>query len=188
MAEMAASVPEGIRQMNAAKKRGGLFIDALTAVQVEKRAALTPQQLIGRLRIVGPKAARARRRIPALVRNRRMPIPQPVGDVDEDWTIGFLMDTILTRDTWMHRIDISRATGHPLELTVGHDDVLVADVVDEWAGRHATACHLHLTGTAGGTWTFGEGGAAFDLDAIDFNRTLSGREPGTDLLAVAVPY
>jgi hypothetical protein len=88
----------------------------------------------------------------------------------------------------MHRIDISRATGHPLELTVGHDNVLVADVVDEWARRHAKACQLHLTGTAGGTWTFGAGGPGLDLDAIDFNRTLSGREPATDLLAVAVPY
>jgi hypothetical protein len=66
--------------------------------------------------------------------------------------------------------------------------VLVADVVDEWAGRHAKACQLHLTGTAGGTWTFGEGGPGLDLDAIDFNRILSGREPATDLLAVAVPY
>jgi uncharacterized protein (TIGR03083 family) len=188
MAEMAASVPEGIRQMKAAKKHGGLFIDALTAVQVEKRTELTPQQLIDRIRIVGPKAARGRRRIPALIRNRRMPIPQPVGDVDEDWTIGFLMDTILTRDTWMHRIDISRATGHSLELTLGHDDVLVADVVDEWAGRHGKPCQLHLTGDAGGTWTFGDGGPGLDLDAIDFNRTLSGREPAIDLLAVAVPY
>ncbi len=188
MAEMAAFVPEGIRQMRAAKKRGGLFIDALTAVQVEKRVDLTPRQLIDRIRAVGPKAANGRRRIPALVRNRRLPIPQPVGDVDEDWTIGFLMDTILTRDTWMHRIDISRATGHSLELTVGHDDVLVADVVDEWARRHGKSCQLHLTGAAGGTWTFGDGGPGIDLDAIDFNRTLSGREPATDLLAVAVPY
>jgi uncharacterized protein (TIGR03083 family) len=188
MAEMAASVPEGIRQMKAAKNRGGVFIDALTAVQVEKRTDLTPQQLIDRIRIVGPKAARGRRRIPALIRGRRMPIPQPVGDVDEDWTIGFLMDTILTRDTWMHRIDISRATGQPLVLTIGHDDVLVADVVDEWAARHGKPCEVHLSGSAGGNWTFGEGGPGLDLDAIDFNRTLSGRERATDLLAVAVPY
>jgi uncharacterized protein (TIGR03083 family) len=188
MAEMAAFIPEGIRQMRAAKKRGGLFIDALTAVQVEKRTEFTPAELIARIRVVGPKAARGRRRIPDVVRNRRLPIPQPVGDVDEDWTIGFLMDTILTRDTWMHRIDISRATGQPLELTVGHDDVLVADVVDEWASRHGKPCQLHLTGEAGGTWTFGDGGPGIDLDAIDFNRTLSGREPATDLLAVAVPY
>jgi uncharacterized protein (TIGR03083 family) len=188
MAEMAASIPEGIRQMTAAKKRGGLFIDALTAVQVEKRVDLTPKQLIERIRTVGPKAAKARRRIPSFVRNRRMPIPQPVGDTEEAWTIGFLMDTILTRDTWMHRIDISRATGKPLVLMVGHDDVLVADVVDEWAARHGKSCQLHLTGPAGGTWTFGDGGPALDLDAIEFNRTLSGREHATDLLAVAVPY
>ena len=30
---------------------------------------------------------------------------------DEAWTIGYLVDIILTRDPWMHRADICRATG-----------------------------------------------------------------------------
>ena len=38
---------------------------------------------------------------------------------------------ILTRDTWMHRVDISRATGRDLVLTAEHDGRIVADVVDE---------------------------------------------------------
>ena len=28
---------------------------------------------------------------------------------DEKWQFGYLVDTIFTRDTWMHRLDISRA-------------------------------------------------------------------------------
>jgi uncharacterized protein (TIGR03083 family) len=190
MAEMAASIPQGIGQAWAAKKRGGVFIDALTAVQVEARTNMSAQQLIDRMQLVGPRAARARRRIPGVVRNRRLPIPQPVGTHDEDWTIGYLTDTILTRDTWMHRIDISRATNRPLELSADHDGVLTSDVAHEWAARHGAPCELHLTGTAGGSWTFGGGssGEPIVLDAIDFNRTVSGRELGTNLLQTAVPF
>jgi uncharacterized protein (TIGR03083 family) len=188
MAEMAASVRQGVRQARRAKKRGGVFIDALTAVQVEARTNMSAQQVTARMRLVGPRAARARRRIPSVVRNRRLPIPQPVGGHDEDWTIGYLTDTILTRDTWMHRIDISRATNRPIELSAGHDGALTSDVANEWAARHGASCELHLTGVAGGNWSFGAGGPSVELDAIDFNRTVSGRESGRDLLQTAVPF
>ncbi|MGI8651482.1 MAG: maleylpyruvate isomerase family mycothiol-dependent enzyme [Geodermatophilaceae bacterium] len=188
MAEMAASIREMVRQQSAAKKRGGLPIDALTAVQVDKNAALSVQELIDRFAVVGPRAARARRRTPGLIRRRSLPDQQNVGGVSEIWTFGFLIDTILTRDPWMHRIDISQATERPLELTADHDGVLVKDVVNEWAARHGKPCSLRLRGAAGGSWTFGAGGPALDLDAIDFCRTLSGREPATDLLAPQVPF
>ena len=77
----------------------------------------------------------------------------------ERWRYGFLVDTIFTRDTWMHRLDISRATGRPMELTAGHDGRLVADVVTEWARRHGQPFALTLTGTAGGQWRSGRLGS-----------------------------
>lgn len=188
MAEMAASIRDGSRQQRLAKKRGGVFIDSLTAVQIDERRDMTPAQIVDRFTKIGPRAARARRRAPSFIRNRRMPIPQLVGETMEDWTIGYLVDTILTRDTWMHRIDIGRATGVAPALTHDHDGALVADVVTEWAARHDKSCQLNLTGIAGGSWTFGTGGPTLDVDAIEFVRTLSGREPGTELLAVPVPF
>jgi uncharacterized protein (TIGR03083 family) len=188
MAEMAASIREGRRQQRAANMRGGVFIDALTALQVDERATMTGQQLTERYAIIGPRAARARRRTPGLIRRRTMPVPQTVGEQPENWTLGYLIDTILTRDPWMHRIDISRATGHALTLTADHDGVLVGDVVIEWAARHRRPCQLNLTGPVGGSWTFGRGGPTIELDAIEFCRTLSGREPASDLLATEVPF
>jgi uncharacterized protein (TIGR03083 family) len=188
MAEMAASIREGSRQQNAAKKRGGVFIDALTALQVEERSHLTPMQLTDRFLVVGPRAARARRRTPGLIRRRRMPVQQAVGGHLETWTLGYLIDTILTRDPWMHRIDISRATGEPLNLSADHDGILVGDVAQEWAIRHGKPCRLHLSGPAGGNWTFGVDGPVLDIDAIEFCRTLSGREPATDLFGTEVPF
>jgi uncharacterized protein (TIGR03083 family) len=188
MAEMAASIRDGSRQQRLAKKRGGVFIDSLTALQIDERLDMTPAQIVARFTKVGPRAARARRRAPSFIRNRRMPIPQLVGDTMEDWTIGYLVDTILTRDTWMHRIDIGRASGTQAVLTKAHDRTLVADVVTEWAGRHGKPYQLNLTGVAGGSWAFGTGGPTLYLDAIEFVRTLSGRETGTELLAVPVPF
>jgi uncharacterized protein (TIGR03083 family) len=188
MAEMAASIRDGMRQMRAAKKRGGIFIDALTALQVEERIDMTPDAVERRFIVVGPRAATARKRVPGLIRHRKLPIAQPVGGEMEDWTIGFLIDTILTRDTWMHRIDISRAVGRPLEITAGHDGVLVADVVAEWAGRHGRPYELVLTGIAGGRWSAGTGGPQLEYDAIEFARTVSGREPATAVLDTPVPF
>ena len=111
-----------------------------------------------------------------------------MGEQRERWTFGFLFDVVLTRDTWMHRADISRAVGRALELTPEHDGVLVADVVAEWAGRHGRPYRLRLTGPAGGEWAAGEGGEELELDAVDFCRLLSGRGQGAGLLGQQVPF
>lgn len=186
MTEMSASIPEQLRQMRAAGKAGGLFIDALTALQVAKHRDDSTDQLVARYAVVGPKAAKGRRRTPSFVRGRTMPVQQPVGGVNESWTLGFLVDVILTRDTWMHRIDVARAAGQTLELTADHDGVLVADVVAEWAQRHGRPCELTLTGPAGGSWTFGTGGEAITEDAVEFCRGLAGR--GAPALGTEVPF
>ena len=188
MVEMAASIRETNRQLKLARSRGGLFIDALTALQVEERAEMTPGQITARFAAQSPGAARARRRTPGFIRRRAMPVLQQVGGREEAWTIGYLIDVILTRDPWMHRADIARATGTHLVLTADHDGVLVADVVAEWAARHGQPYTLHLTGPAGGTWRNGGGGQLIETDAVEFCRVLSGRGHSDGLLAVQVPF
>lgn len=188
MAEMAASTWEILRQFGAAARRGGVFIDALTDFQVQDRAGLDPAQILARYAAATPQAARGRRRTPGLVRRLPMPVTQPVGAGLERWTVGYLLDTILTRDTWMHRVDTARATGRELVLTAEHDGVLVTDVVTEWAARHGAPCTLRLTGPAGSRWTFATGGPELEFDAVDFCRILARRAPGTGLLDVEVPF
>ena len=186
MTEMSASLPEQLKQMRAAGKAGGEFIDALTALQVAKHVGDSPEQLVARYAVVGPKAAKGRRRAPGLVRGRTMPMLQTVGPSREAWTFGFLIDVILTRDTWMHRVDVARATGLDVELTGEHDGVLVADVVTEWAGRHGRPCTVRLSGPAGGRWEFGTGGSEVSEDAVAFCRGVSGR--GEPALETVVPF
>jgi len=140
MAELVAGLWEQLRQQRVARadadREGIEFIDALTALQVRERADWTPADAVRGARDVGPGAARGRKRTPFFVRRRRAPVPQLVNGRREDWTIGYLVDTILTRDTWMHRSDLAQATGRELRLTPEHDGVIVADVVEEWAARH----------------------------------------------------
>jgi uncharacterized protein (TIGR03083 family) len=187
MAQMVAAVPSFVAQ-NAAAARAGGGVDALTSVQVRKTAHLSVNDLVDRFADVGTTAVRGRRRLSRALGRFPVPEAQVVGEQRERWTFGFLFDVVLTRDTWMHRTDISRAVGRALELTPEHDGVLVADVVAEWAGRHGRPYRLRLTGPAGGEWAAGENGEELELDAVDFCRLLSGRGTGAGLLGQQVPF
>ncbi|SFR26565.1 TIGR03083 family protein [Lentzea waywayandensis] len=184
MAEMSASMRESMRQVKAAQARGGVFIDELTDLQVAERTGMAPAGIVARYAEVAPKAVKARRRMPWFVRRQKMPAAQVVNAREETWTLGFLSDVIMTRDPWMHRTDIARATGAPMVLTAEHDGVLVDDVVSEWRERLGRPVTLRLTGPAGGTW--GEGGPELEFDAVEFCRALSGR--GTAPLDTEVPF
>jgi uncharacterized protein (TIGR03083 family) len=190
MVAMAASVPEQLRQMRAAKKRGGEFIDALTAIQVEKYDGWTRQQIVAEYERLAPKAVKGRTRTPRLLLRRPMPDAQPVAppEVYERWTFGYLIDVILTRDPWLHRSDIAVATGKQMSLTDDHDGVILDDIVREWAGRHGQPCRLTLTGPVAREHSFGTGGPSYSLDAVDFCRILSGRGSGEGLVRTRVPF
>jgi len=196
--ESAASMRELVHQMLAARRlqkaEGGPLEAALSAVQVRERDSLTPTDLLREMRRVAPIAVRKRTAMPGLVRRGvRMKVDGPVV---ERWSLGYLVDTIYLRDVWMHRIDTCRAVGRAPELTADHDGRIVADVVAEWARRHGQAFRLQLTGAAGGTFAAsgtsgrepGADGVTLTLDAVEFCRTLAGREPGEGLLATIVPF
>lgn len=192
MAELAASLPEMARQLSragrAAKRSGKAQIDELTDLQVRKHEQLGVADLVAAVERIGPRAVAGRRRRPALMRARTIIDSGPDGASPERWKVGYMTDTILTRDPWMHRSDIAEALGRPMELTPGHDGVVVADVVADWAHRHGQSYDLVLTGPAGGRWSSGAAGEVITLDAEQFCRTVSGRSPGAGLLTTFVPF
>ena len=186
----------GLRRMMAMMRAGakaagdGPLIDGLTAAQVAANAHLDTAELVARMEKAGPVQARWRGRRRLL---RHMPDKEQMRDgTVETWRMGFIFDVILTRDTWMHGVDIARATGRPHELTAAHDGRIVADVVAEWVRRHGKPVSLQLTGPAGGRFVFGgpagAPGEELTLDAVEFCRILSGRAEGTGLLAQEVPF
>ena len=190
MVEMAASIREGSRQRRAATVNGNIDIDRLTALQVSERSSWSGPAISDRFAARAPKAVTGRRMTPGFIRRRTM-IGGVINGVEEPWTLGYLIDVILTRDPWMHRLDLCVALDRTPQLTADHDGVIVADVVSEWADRHGKDFTLHLTGPAGGTWTHGNGGPRIELDAAGFCRVIAKR-PGpvdfTELMSTEVPY
>jgi uncharacterized protein (TIGR03083 family) len=182
----------GLRRMAAMMRAGakaagdGPLIDGMSAAQVAANAHLGTAELMARMETASPMQARWRGRRRLL---RHMPDKEQMRDgTVETWRMGFVLDVVLTRDTWMHRVDITRATGRPHELTAAHDGRIVADVVAEWVRRHGRPVNLHLTGPAGGRYAAGVGGEELTLDAVEFCRLVSGRGEGTGLLAQEVPF
>ncbi|HWE11195.1 MAG TPA: maleylpyruvate isomerase N-terminal domain-containing protein [Solirubrobacteraceae bacterium] len=82
---------------------------------------------------------------------------------------------------------VCHATGRPMDLTPGHDGRLVADIVAEWAVIHGEPFDLVLDGPAGGNFRQGHDGERVEVDALDYVRTLSGRQPGRGVLSRPLP-
>jgi uncharacterized protein (TIGR03083 family) len=149
---------------------------AMTQQQVDDLGRHSPATLIERLATIGPKAIRVARRMPSLIRRldgtRFFP-----EDPLPDSRLGYLLDVIAARDTWMHRVDIAVATGRPL-VHAPHEQEIVAQVVrelgDAWTGPSVV---LELTGPPGGRWTLGSGDpvATVRAEVVDYLRALSGR-------------
>lgn len=187
----AASLRETVSQQRSVKQRmqrtGEQEVDALTATQVERTAALSTDEVVREMGALVPKAVTGRGRMPAFVR-RRAGIDVEMGTIDERWTFDYFLSTILTRDAWLHRVDLADSLGVSLALDET-DREIVGDVAVEWCARHTQPVALALTGDAGGTITAGSGGDVIDLDALEFCRIVSGRAPATHpLLEAAVPF
>lgn len=181
-AELQRQIAEAARRLEA---EGGYRIDHLTALQVEEHASLSTDELVAAFREITPKALAGRAgTTPEMRAQPYLPGPPFVGD----WTVGYLLDVIHTRDPWMHRVDASRAIGRAMKLTPDHDGVLIADVVDEWSRTHGEPFSLTLTGPAGGTYSQGEGGECIELGAVEFCRILAGRARSDGLLKTEVAF
>lgn len=167
-AEATASMREQLRQQREGKARqgDGDRMAAVNALQIAEREVLSTGELTEALADASARGVRARARIPGLVRSAKLSFPPPLGRA----SLGYLNGPVYTRDAWMHRLDVCRATSRAPVLTAEHDGRIVADLAAEWGGRGGIG--VELTGPAGGRF-----GAQPNCrhDAIDFCRALAGR-------------
>jgi uncharacterized Actinobacterial protein TIGR03083 len=170
----------GAKLLKRGEVDGHLPVDGANAVQVRERAGTTTAELLARYERATPKALRWRRRL------RWIPGSQP--DDGGRFTMRELFEVILTRDTWMHRVDIARATGREMVLTPEHDGRIVEDCVLDWAKKHDRPFNLVLSGPAGGRFEVGTGGPDIEIDAIEFVRALSGRGVREEILGTRVVF
>ncbi len=173
------SIREMVHQLRATRRlpKTMTTVDRLNAVHVEERRHLSTDQLPDLLAPALRRALRARRRAPALIRKIRF-----AADNFGRVSFGYISDIVLTRDSFVHRVDITRATHKPMTVTADHEGRLIADIVRDWAEHHGRGFMLRLTGPAGGVYRGNSGGEDIDLDALEFCRILSGRAPGVGLL------
>jgi uncharacterized protein (TIGR03083 family) len=174
--EANASFSQMLHQLRVATKRskatGNLMIDEMTALQVGERDHLTGSELVSRVEGIAGKAVKGRRKMPGPIRRWvRVAAPPPLVSM----RLGYLVDNIYTRDVWMHRVDISRATGREMVLQPGHDGRVVSTIVCDWAAQHGQSYDLVLEGPAGGAFRRGDDGEHHQLDAVEFCRIVSGR-------------
>jgi len=180
--EANASFPQMLHQLRVATKRskatGNLMIDEMTALQVGERDHLTGSELVSRVEGIARKALKGRRKMPGPIRRWvRVAAPPPLVSM----RLGYLVDNIYTRDVWMHRVDISRATGREMVLQPGHDGRVVSTIVCDWASQHGQSYDLVLEGPAGGAFRRGGDGEHYQLDAVEFCRIVSGRNDAAAL-------
>ena len=183
-AQAMARVRELIRQLRGGRRLlpDADGVDGMNELQVRERADHDPAQLLAELAQAAPRAVRARSRLPWLVRAMPVPFGPPLGTKP----LGYLMDRIYTRDAWLHRVDICRATGRPMLLTAEQDGRIVDDVVVEWAELHGQPFELVLTGPAGGRWQragsapIKRAGEAIDGEAAQRGETIESEalQPG----------
>ncbi len=171
------SYREMIRQYTSLPGKGQLPEDAINALQLRERAGKSPQELIAELRRVGPVAARNWAYGFRLI--KPIAVPHAVGGL---LSLRHLMWVTHSRDTWMHRLDICRATDREFYRTREHDGRIVAlvmlDVQSQLEKKlDGRAVRFELTGIAGGTYQIGAGepAATIQMDALDFNIFASGR-------------
>lgn len=184
-----ASLREFGRQYLVASKKSKRsaqpMVNEMTSSQISDHATLSPKEISDRLRVNAQKSVRGRRRMPALMRSMSI---NPGAPFEGKWKMGYLVDTIMNRDFWMHRVDLTRAIGSEMVLTSDHDGAIVRDVVSEWARTHEQSYTLVLEGTAGGTFAQGHGGEDISIDAVEFCRVLSGRGHVAGLLSYTIPF
>lgn len=184
-AEEAVRLRVQLRHLRGARARAGAssLVDALNDQQLADRVGAGPTQLLAELTDLAAKAPRGRRRTPWFIRRR--PLPGAAGGLPGD-TMGYLLDVIYTRDIWMHRIDISRATGCDLPASGGEGTVIGQIVRDLDRGWTAEPFVLSLHGAVTGSWPIGptsvaSGSTRIELDTVAACRLWSGRGDETGL-------
>ncbi len=169
------------------------LVDCLGEVQIADRAALTDAELFTDLKQWAARSPDARLRTPSVLRRMKLPASSGLRPGSD---LGYLLDVIGPRDVWMHRVDLSRATGVPMAMSAGESEVVaqvIRDLALDWDGPEF---ELALTGRGGGCWVVGAGPTktvdapsgrisghrlSVTADAVALLRLLSGR-PGECVL------
>jgi uncharacterized protein (TIGR03083 family) len=177
-AECFASFKEFRHQFAASIKRRkelGNPVNAQNEQQVEDRRHLTPDEIIERFETSMQKFLGFRMTVGKFA--HYLPYYDP--SIIKYSNVGYIARVIFTRDMFMHRVDIARATDRPVSLE-REDAMLLRDVVSDWSRRHDIDATIDLGPI--GTFVAGQGGRArISGDGPTFARVMTGRAAPDEL-------
>ena len=155
------------------RKRFGNLLDAQNDAQVEAGRALTPEQLVERMRVMLPRAARLRRRLGGALHY----VPAYASFLGGTFNVGYLMNSIFPRDLIVHTLDVCAATGRTPSFGAPEQRI-AGDMLKDWARRTGADATLELAGLDPSTFVARTGTRArISAAAGDFVLRLAGREP-----------
>lgn len=159
------------------RKRFGNILDAQNDAQVEAARSQSEQDLLDRLRVMLPRAAKLRRRLGASLHY----VPAYAKFLGGTFNLGYLMNVIFPRDLLVHTIDVAEATGRDAPMGDAAARV-AADMLKDWARRTGAAATVELTGPGGGTFVAGDGGRTrISAPTPALVHRLAGRHPSTPI-------
>ncbi|MDQ3982420.1 MAG: hypothetical protein M3271_07040 [Actinomycetota bacterium] len=155
------------------RKRFGGIVDAQNDVQVEAARSHSPEEILARLRVMLPRAARLRRRVGGALHY----VPAYTSFLGGVINVGYVMNAIFPRDLLVHTLDVAYATGREAAPGAAGERV-VADMLKDWARRRRVDATLSLTRPGGGVFVAGMGErAAISAEAAAFAWRLAGALP-----------
>jgi uncharacterized protein (TIGR03083 family) len=155
------------------RKRFGNLLDAQNDAQVEIARGLSPEELLDRLRVMLPRAARLRRRLGGPLHY----VPAYASFLGGTFNLGYLMNVIFLRDLVVHALDASIATGR--SFSFGPAETRVAtDMLKDWARRTGADATLELRGLPAPFVARTGNRAHISAEAGAFVLRLAGRDPG----------
>jgi uncharacterized protein (TIGR03083 family) len=161
------------RRAVARRRRFDNLLDAQNDVQVEIGRTMTADEVLDRLRVMLPRAAKLRRRLGTSLHY----VPAYAKFLGGTFNLGYLMNSVFPRDLIVHTLDVAQATGR--DAPMGDAAARVAqDMLKDWARRTKADATVELTGPAGGSYVAGDGRRASIAGATGaVVHRLAGREP-----------
>lgn len=168
--EMTAQARAALRR----RKRFASLLDAHNDAQVEAARDLSPQEVLDRLRVALPRAAKLRRRLGAPLRY----VPAYAGFLGGTFNLGYLLNSIFPRDLLVHAIDVADATGRETPISPAGERV-AADMLRDWARRTGANATIE---TPAGVFVAGDGGrTTISASTPALVHRLAGRRPSTPI-------
>ena len=167
---LAAQARAGLRR----RKRFDNLLDAHNDGQVEAARSQSPQEVLDRLRVMLPRAAKLRRRLGSSLHY----VPAYAGFLGGTANLGYLLTSIFPRDILVHAIDVADATGREAPVSAAGERI-AADMLRDWARRTGAQATVE---TSRGVYVAGDGGATkISGSTAALVHRLAGRNPSTEI-------